>query len=240
MPKNEDKPIGFLRVLLNASVFVFEKFSKLLDSVLYNRNRALAASLLAAVLITGSVNYQEIRTRFFNEHQASIDVPNVPVETLVDSDRYEVKGVPGQVDVTLTGDPNEIREYRNKDNMRVVVDLRQRNSEGDVDVDLEVANLPDTLRASVNPQTITVTLAAKVTRDFSITTELMVSGNQKASDFEVSSFKDTTVRVTGSESKIDSIRSVKAVIDASGQTSNFETNATLVAYDATGNTVDVT
>ena len=47
------------------------------------------------------------------------------------------------------------------------------------------------------------------------------------------------VSIMGTQDQIDSIRKVKAVIDGSSEEGNFETNATINAYDAQGERVDV-
>lgn len=238
MANQKDKSVGFFRAVLNFSISVYEKISKLMDSVLYNRTGGLVASLLAAVLITGSINYDDIRSRFFNESRASVEIVDVKVKTLYDSDVYDVKGVPGQVDITLTGDPMDIQTYRSEGNIRVIADLRDSNI-GDSTVEFKITNLPDTIQATIDPKEVTATLTEKITKEFTVVTELLVAENQKASDFEVTGLKDLKVSVTGSQSKINSIRSVKAVLDVSSVTTSMEMNATMVAYDATGNTVDV-
>ena len=237
MPK-KDHSIGIIRVILNASNYIYEKMSKAMDSIIYNRTGAMIASLLAAIIITAGVNYGEIRSRIFHENRTSVEITDVRVETLYDSNLYDVKGIPSRVDVTLVGEPADIQTYRNEGNIRVVADLREQN-EGESTVEFRVANLPDTIQVTINPKEANATLSEKITKEFSVTPELMLSANQKANNFEVANLKDVTVNVTGSQTKVDSIRSVKAVIDTAGYYENFEANATLVAYDGTGNTVDV-
>lgn len=236
--KDDNKQPGIIRALINASMSVYEKFSKMLDVLLYNRTGALVVSLLAAIIITAGVNYQDIRTRLFNDSLTSVDVSDVHVDALYDHEKYDVKGVPSQVDVVLTGNAAQIQAYRTQGNIRVVADLRQQGA-GDNTIDLEITNLPENIQATITPKTITATLLERITKEFTITPELMLDSDQKAGDYETPILSESTVQVTGSQNKIDSIRAIKAVVDVSGQTSSFEAEATLVAYDATGNTVDV-
>ena len=90
MPK-KDHSIGIIRVILNASNYIYEKMSKAMDSIIYNRTGAMIASLLAAIIITAGVNYGEIRSRIFHENRTSVEITDVRVETLYDSNLYDVR-----------------------------------------------------------------------------------------------------------------------------------------------------
>lgn len=68
---------------------------------------------------------------------------------------------------------------------------------------------------------------------------MLVGTNQKVSDFETPILDTMTVKITASQNQLNSIRIVKALIDCTGQIQDFEANATLAAYDAKGNRVNV-
>ena len=97
-------------------------------------------------------------------------------------------------------------------------------------------NLPSELDAKIEPATVTAHLAERVSKRFSVSAELYASNSSK---WNTPTLDTNSVTISGTEEQIDTIRSVKAIIDASNQTGDFETNATLVAYDSKGETVDV-
>ena len=68
---------------------------------------------------------------------------------------------------------------------------------------------------------------------------MLVGTNQKVSDFDTPTLDTMTVKITASQNQLNSIRIVKALIDCTGQLQDFEANATLAAYDAKGNRVNV-
>ena len=135
----------------------------------------------------------------------------------------------------LTGKSADIQVFRAKGEVKVVCDLR-KNQEGDSVVQLDVDNLPSNLDAKIEPATVTAHLAERVSKRFSVSAELYASSTSK---WDTPTLDTNNVTISGTKEQIDSIRSVKAIIDASNQTSDFETSATLVAYDSKGETVDV-
>ena len=67
----------------------------------------------------------------------------------------------------------------------------------------------------------------------------MVGNGQKESDFESMNSMTKTVMVKATQEKLNSIRMINAIVDTTGQVGDFETEAPLVAYDSSGNRVDV-
>ena len=91
----------------------------------------------------------------------------------------------------------------------------------------------------MDPSTVVVTLSRKVTKQFDISYDFI---NQSRMEDIYSPgtpvFDYTKVNVRASSKTLDSIAFVKALIDVSDQTSDFEQNARLVAYDSNGNPVN--
>ncbi len=236
--RNSKAPVGILRIIKSCVVFIYEKVSHYFDRVIFHRTGSVLVSLFTAIAICVGINYDDISLHIFKDSTTTIQVNNVAVETLIDTDKYTVSDMPDTVSVSLTGNSADIQLFRQQGGMKVVADLRKYEP-GETIIDLKVNNLPSSLNATINPEEVTVHISKLTTKQFTINGELMVSSNQKTSDFEVPELSVDTVKITGSSEQINAIRSVKAIVDASGQTSDFETEASIVAYDANGTPLDV-
>ena len=69
--------------------------------------------------------------------------------------------------------------------------------------------------------------------------ELLVGTGQKVTDFETPVLSKKQVTIKASQETLESIRVVKALVDATGQYDDFVTKAKLVAYDINGNVINV-
>lgn len=217
--------------------YFFEKISKLIDKVLFNRNGSVIVSLLLSIVICCSINYNDLTLAIFNS-TTTVDLNDIPVEVVADTDTYDITGIPSSVKASLSGDATSIQVFRSKGSIKAVADL-SKYSEGSHVVDLVIQNLPDGVSASITPSSVDVTIAKKYTKSFTVQAELLVGSNQKVSDFESPTLETQTVKITASQAQINSIRIVKALVDCTGQVSDFDTMATLVAYDSKGNKISV-
>jgi len=232
---NKKSPSVWFNELRGLLTLIFQKVSKLVDRVLFDKKGSVIISLVLSIMICVVINYEDISLKLFNDTRTTVDLRNVAVEVLADT----VAGVPSTVDVSLTGDATSIQVFRSKGSVQVVADLK-KYSEGENIINLKVKNLPEKIEAVVDPATIDVTLSKKVTKSFTIQPELLVGSNQKVTDFETPTLDVMTVKITASQNQLNSIRIVKALIDCTGQIQDFEANAALAAYDAKGNRVNVT
>lgn len=236
---NKKSPSVWFNELRGLLTLIFQKVSKLVDRVLFDKKGSVIISLVLSIMICVVVNYEDISLKLFNDTRTTVDLRNVAVEVQADTDKYDVAGVPSTVDVSLTGDATSIQVFRSKGSVQVVADLK-KYSEGENIINLKVKNLPEKIEAVVDPATIDVTLSKKVTKSFTIQPELLVGSNQKVTDFETPTIDVMTVKIMASQNQLNSIRIVKALIDCTGQIQDFEANAALAAYDAKGNRVNVT
>ena len=230
---NKKGPSVWFNELRGLLTLIFQKVSKLVDRVLFDKKGSVIISLVLSIMICVVINYEDISLKLFNDTRTTVDLRNVAVEVLADTDKYDVAGVPSTVDAT------SIQVFRSKGSVQVVADLK-KYSEGENIINLKVKNLPEKIEAVVDPATIDVTLSKKVTKSFTIQPELLVGSNQKVTDFETPTLDVMTVKITASQNQLNSIRIVKALIDCTGQIQDFEANAALAAYDAKGNRVNVT
>ena len=223
---NKKSPSVWFNELRGLLTLIFQKVSKLVDRILFDKKGSVIISLVLSIMICVVINYEDISLKLFNDTRTTVDLRNVA-------------GVPSTVDVSLTGDATSIQVFRSKGSVQVVADLK-KYSEGENIINLKVKNLPEKIEAVVDPATIDVTLSKKVTKSFTIQPELLVGSNQKVTDFETPTLDVMTVKITASQNQLNSIRIVKALIDCTGQIQDFEANAALAAYDAKGNRVNVT
>lgn len=213
--------------------------SKLFDKIIYNRKASIVVSVLAAVIICVSVNYSELSNIFFNKENTTLNLPSVSVDVKMDSDRFAVTGLPSTVDMTVTGSPADIQVFRaQQQNVTVMADLTNFG-EGKNVVELRAMNVPDNLQVTLTPPSVEVTLIRKETRTFNVKPELLLGSGQKVTDFETPELSEKRVKITATPDALNSIRVVKAFVDASGQTGDFTTTAAISAYNANGERVAV-
>lgn len=96
--------------------------------------------------------------------------------------------------------------------------------------------LPDVQVVSKTPTHITVSIEPVVHKDFTISPKIV---GDAASGMVVSGvvFENSIVRARGAKSAIDSVTEVSAIINLSGESTNFSKEATLAAYDSDGKAV---
>lgn len=212
---------------------------KVFDRIIYNNRASLVVSGVFAIIFCVSINYEDLSFQFLSADTTTYNYGSVPVETLMDSENYEVSGLPATADLTVTGDPADIQLVRTQNSASVRADLRSL-AEGTNVVALEAVGLPTGVEATVTPSTAEVNLQKKIEKSFLIEPELLVGSNQSASDYSTPVLSTRSVTIKAISSKLESIRTVKAIIDASGKDGDFTVTAPLVAYDSEGKQVNVT
>ena len=60
--------------------------SKLFDQIVYNKRASLAVSVMAAVAICISVNFEDLSAMFINGSQTTLNVSGIPVEVRIDEE----------------------------------------------------------------------------------------------------------------------------------------------------------
>lgn len=221
----------------NFFVKVFRGISSFIDRVLFNPKYGRLVSLILAVIIYFAVNYNTIVTRYSSTVKSARDISDVAVTAEYNSDTYELEGIPETVDITIVGDATSVTTAANSSDGTIVADLDGLN-EGTHDVTLKATGYGDNVTVRIDPSNVIVTLKKKTTRKFSLSYDFI--NEDKMDDIYTPGtpvFDSSTVNVRASEDTLDSIAFVKALIDCSGQTSDFEQDAKLVAYDSDGQVV---
>lgn len=217
---------------------IIRRFSKLIDRIVFNRKGMVLVSFLLSFIICISIDYDAIRVQLFNDLTTSVTISNVEVKVIANEEDYEISGVPKTVSVSLTGNSTDIQVFRQQNGVSVTCDL-SKCEQGSNLVNLTVDSLPSNVTAKVSPEAVEVSLDPKVKGSFAISCELLVGNGQKISDFETPELSQTHVVIKASQDTLDSIRVVKAIVDATGRYEDFVVNAKLVAYDVDGKVIEV-
>lgn len=213
-------------------------FSSFLDKFLFNKKYSKIVSLVLALLLYAIVNYNTLSSSYQSSLRYSKTISDVTVTAKYNADTFEVSGLPETVDVILTGDAANVTSAANSESGTVICDL-DGLTEGEHEVKLTTEGYGNNVNIVVNPTNVTVTLKKKTTQQFDISYDFI---NQERMDSKYSpgtpEFEYTKINARASKDTLDSIAFVKALIDVSGQTSDFEQDAILVAYDSQGNPVN--
>ena len=217
---------------------VLRAFSTFLDKVLFNEKYSKVVSLVLAFLLYAIVNYNALSTSFQSSLRYSKTLSDVTILAKYNSDTFEISGLPEKVDVILTGDAANVTSAANAENGTVICDL-DGLTEGEHEIKLTTEGYGNNVNVVVNPTNVNVVMKKKTTRQFDISYDFI---NQDKMEQIYSAgtpeFEYTKINVRASKDTLDSIAFVKALIDVSGQSADFEQDAVLVAYDSSGKPVN--
>ena len=217
---------------------VLRAFSTFLDKVLFNEKYSKVVSLVLAALLYAIVNYNALSTSFQSSLRYSKTLSDVTVLAKYNSDTFEISGLPEKVDVILTGDAANVTSAANAENGTVICDL-DGLTEGEHEIKLTTEGYGNNVNVVVNTTNVNVVMKKKTTRQFDISYDFI---NQDKMEQIYSAgtpeFEYTKINVRASKDTLDSIAFVKALIDVSGQSADFEQDAVLVAYDSSGKPVN--
>ena len=170
---------------------------------------------------------------------------NIPVKVIYNSSNYVVEGVPETVSMTLIGKKSELYLARQLGDNEVVIDLTDyQASEKSVEVKLTYNKPIKKLEYQISPEYVTVTIKEKVSAYKTVTYDLL---NQDELDVKLSvksiELSKSEVIVRGSQETIDSIASIKALIDLDNDDftkagTYVLDNLKLIAYGRDGKIVD--
>ena len=212
-------------------------FSTIIDRFLFNPKMGGAVSLILALLIYGMVNYSDDNSLFGTSYLQSTTLRNQPIVVDYNSDKWEITVSDEICDVVLTGDTSSLSMQTSSSNYSIVADLSNLSS-GTHTVKLQAKDFISGVSATVSPSDITVTIKEKVTQNYAIGYDFINTAKME-SIYALGTpvFESTRVAIRASKDTLSTVAFVKALIDVSGQTAEFEQDAQLVAYDQNGNPV---
>ena len=212
-----------------------------IEKILNIPNVLLYLSLAFAIVL---FLFVDSRAMTYVNTEAEI-LPNQPVKVIYNSSAYVVEGIPESVDITLIGKRSELYLARQLGNNEVVVDLTDYEaSDTPIKVKMTYNKTISSLDYKLDPSYVMVTIKKKVSAIKNVSYDLM---NQDLLDPKLSvksvDLSKSEVVVKGSQDTLDSIASIKALINLNNPeykkagTYNVE-NVQLVAYDSNGHIVD--
>lgn len=219
----------------NAFIYIFRWISSLLTKVFFSEGFSKIFALVLAIVLYVSVN-ANTGDSFITQ---SAVLNNIPVNVTYNSEIYEVSGIPSSVNVIVSGDMSDIALQKGKTNSNCVVDLSGL-TEGQYSIKIVPNNFSSALSVNVlDTPTVNVTIKKKITTKYNISYEF-INSNKMSGMYTLGApvFDTTEVLIRASQDTIDSISFVKALIDVTGVTSTFTTDAKVVAYDNNGSIVE--
>lgn len=216
----------------------FRWFSGWFDKILFNQRYTSVITLLMAIVLYIAVNSVN-NLSIVNTASSAKTFEDLPLTAEVNTTVYEVSGLPEKVTLNIIGETSDIT-LANAENQKVVADLTGLG-EGTHQVKLKALGLSSRIKAVIEPSTITVNIAKKTSNEFTLGHEFINMNKMdqinvlSAPVFE--NFDKVTVRA--SEKTLESIASVKALIDVSNVEGNFTIEAPIAAYNQQGDRIDV-
>ena len=209
--------------------------SSWIDRILFNPRYGKIVALALAVLLYLTVNFTG--TSLSNNMQSSLELPSVPVTINYNADMFEISGLPTEVQAYVMGEMSDVQLTRTQKNYSVVADLSGL-TEGTYQVKLQPKDFSERVNVKLEPSSAMVTIKKKITTQFDLSYDY-INTDKLDSIYILSDpeFETTKVNVRAASDTLDSIAFVKALIDVSGKTEDFEQDAILVAYDQTGTPV---
>ncbi len=234
---NKSSSNGFFESIEKLGIRFFRWTSAVIDRIFYTKSYAVVFAFLLACLSYFIVNFND--SSITNALSSSKTLTNVNVTSRYNSESFEISGLPTTCDVTLTGDAANVNNAATKSGY-CLINL-EGYTEGTYTVDLTATGYGDSVSTVIKPSQVTVTLKPKTTAQFDLSYDY-INQNQLDSKYILGEPEFSTgsnkVNIRASQDTLNSIALVKALIDVSGQTGDFEVEAPLVAYDANGKVVD--
>ena len=214
-------------------VRIIRWFSSFIDKTLFSRKYSKFVSLILAILMYAVVNYNSRASIYTNTLRTAKDLSNITVTAKYNADTFELSGLPSTADITITGDATSVTSAANVEGV-IFADL-EGLTEGTHEVKLEAEGYGANVSVKIDPSTAVVTLKKKTTQAYDLSYDF-INLDKMENIYSVGTpeFEFTRVNVRASKDTLNSIAFIKALIDVSGQTSDFTQDARLVAYDANG------
>ena len=236
---DQSKRVSSVYSNMEESVFrSFRFISSFVDRVIFSKYLMPLAALVLALLLYLSVNINTENNLFTTPLSSARTLNDVAVSARYNSESFELTGLPDTCTVVLTGEAANVNNASQRSGTcQVNLDGL---TEGTHTVSLVAMGYGDSVTATVTPSNVTVTLLRKTTAQFEVDYDF-VNVDKMDSRYILGTpeFLDgNRVNVRASQNTLDSIAFIKVLIDVTGVNADFETEASLVAYDAKGNVVN--
>ncbi|MDD2202857.1 MAG: CdaR family protein [Bacilli bacterium] len=225
------------------ALFIKDGFStdnKKLEKVINRKSSLLILTLILAIGTFIAVDSKSIE---MIETSAEV-LYNQPVIVQYNEEAYVLEGVPEKVDITLIGRNSDLYLAKQISVHEIILDLSGLKP-GVHKVALKYKRALDTIDYKLDPSVVTVTIYPKISEARSVYSDLLNTDNLDSKlVLEKVELERDEVIVKESEETIKEVSTIKALIDVNNfvdpKVGNLELrDIPLIAYDQTGNVIDV-
>ncbi len=223
----------------NGFVRGFKKLSTWVDYIIFNQRFARLVAVLLALFLYLVINGENTGV-FTTKMQQSISLEGISVISNVSESVYEVEGLPETVDVIVRGESGDVQfASQQKASLQVLADL-ESFGEGTYEVTFQPVNFSDDVEVTIEPSKAVVSVKKKLANTFTIGHDYINTDKMdKSYSLSTPVFSQTEVIVKASEETLSQVAFVKALINLDGVKADFVQECTLVAYDQSGDRIDV-
>lgn len=199
-------------------------------------------ALLFSIILYFNANGQTMQNTLSGNESYSQTVSDVSIQLLYDTDKYYIHGYENTTTVKLAS-ANRIQliAEANEDTrtFRVTADLAHLG-EGTHEVPLKIKNLSSAVTAKLQPETITVTIEKKVTKDFEVKAILPTETTPSGYNLTETTVDPTKVTITTGDKTLAEIHQVVAKVNPSMITDDgVNSNVSVQALNSAGEPLSI-
>ena len=228
--------------LSKIAYFISDKFtnkSGLFEKLLNNSNTLLYISLICAFTLFITIDKKVIN---LVETEAVV-LTNQPVTVEYNEEAYVIEGLPDSADIVLMGKKSELYLAQQLGEHNLIIDLTGLST-GTHKVPLKYNKQIKSLDYKLDPSNVTIVVHPKVSESRTLTTDILNTDklNETLVISSVALDRDEVI-IKSYEEKLETVASVKAIVDVNalnGNTAGTYTleNVKLVAYDEKGTEIN--
>ncbi|MGG0718925.1 CdaR family protein [Robertmurraya massiliosenegalensis] len=212
---------------------------KYINKLIENKWFIRVIALVLALLLFENVTEENKTVVNVPQDQESEVIEAVPVTSLYDADNLVVTGVPETVKLTLSGPRANLQQALTQRGFEVYVDLTDAEI-GTQEVDIQIRDISERLKVSIDPATVTVSVQEKVTKEFNVEAEFDSNILAEGYISDIAVVEPNKVTITGAKDVIEKITYVKAPLDVTGPINEtLKREAEILVLDQALNKLDV-
>ncbi|EMF0249370.1 hypothetical protein NAG51_000093 [Enterococcus hirae] len=199
-------------------------------------------ALLFSIILYFNANGQTMQNTLSGNESYSQTASDVSIQLLYDTDKYYIHGYENTTTVKLaSANRIQLMAEANEDTrtFRVTADLAHLG-EGTHEVPLKIKNLSSAVTAKLQPETITVTIEKKVTKDFEVKAILPTETTPSGYNLTETTVDPTKVTITTGDKTLAEIHQVVAKVNPSMITDDgVNSNVSVQALNSAGEPLNI-
>lgn len=199
-------------------------------------------ALLFSIILYFNANGQTMQNTLSGNESYSQTASDVSIQLLYDTDKYYIHGYENTTTVKLaSANRIQLMAEANEDTrtFRVTADLAHLG-EGTHEVPLKIKNLSSAVTAKLQPETITVTIEKKVTKDFEVKAILPTETTPSGYNLTETTVDPTKVTITTGDKTLAEIHQVVAKVNPSMITDDgVNSNVSVQALNSAGEPLSI-